>query len=72
MTAAVAAAEARDTTRLEHLLCFFVFVLFLYYFTNVILLGPLNTIKWRWQQQQHQQQRPRRKMSRAADMVFNF
>jgi hypothetical protein len=41
--AAAMAAGARDATRLEPLVCFFIFCLF--YYTNVFFLGPRNASK---------------------------
>ena len=49
-------AGARDATRLELLVCLFLFFWFLLFFiTLIFIIGPLNALKWRWQQQQHHQ-----------------
>ena len=67
--AAEAAVAARDATRLESPVCFF--VLFCSFITLILFLDLLTTSK---QQQQHQQQRLETRLiaSRAAGIIFYF
>ena len=65
---AAAAAAARDATRLEMLVCFF---LFCFYYTNVFL-DLLNALKWRWADGSNSSSSSRRNTSRAAGMFSIF
>jgi hypothetical protein len=61
-----AAAAARDATRLESPVCFFLFCLF--FITLILFLDPLTTSKQ--QQQQQQRLETQRDASRAAGILI--